>query len=532
MSFKFYRLTLFLLLLTIGFQAQAQRYLTPQFTTTSVTTDVVYGNNITVLTGQPTAQDLLMDVYTPDGDTDVNRPVVVYFHTGSFLPPLFNGGITGARSDSTVVEVCNRLTKLGYVAIAATYRAGWVPTAVGPAGQDTRTGTLLQAAYRGIQDARACIRFLRRSVAEDSNPYGIDPEKIVLWGQGTGGYISIGTAYLDRFEEVLLPKFLNSTTLQPYVDTTLLGNVNGTTQKPLCTPNHVGYSSDFALAVNMGGALGDTTWIDGSGNEPPTIGYHVVKDPFAPFDFGAVIVPTTGDFVVNVSGTRGVVGRANRTGVNDAIVNSNSLSNQLNAINDVYKTIPFVTSAASTTLSTDNMYPFLTDTPQSGPWDWWDLETLRLIVAGTNQQLGTDFNADTLHRNGLLTNPNMSPMQGKAYVDTIMAYYLPRACEILQLEDCCTALGFSCTTGTNEVLAEEFGLVISPNPATDMLYFRAEKAAIEDIQIFDVTGRVVRTYNNVNEYQFEMPRNGLAPGIYITQLRFGNQMVSNKVVFE
>ena len=67
----------------------AQRYLTEQFNTVTVQSDVEYGNNVSVislLAGQPPAsQPLLMDIYTPDGDNETNRPVVIMLHTGSFL---------------------------------------------------------------------------------------------------------------------------------------------------------------------------------------------------------------------------------------------------------------------------------------------------------------------------------------------------------------------------------------------------------------------------------------------------------------
>ncbi|MBK6950355.1 MAG: hypothetical protein IPH16_21795 [Haliscomenobacter sp.] len=116
-----------------------------------------------------------------------NRPAILYFHTGSFLPPLYNGGITGDRNDSATVEICKRLARMGYVVFNATYRLGWNPAATGADGQNIRTSTLLQAAYRGIQDGRSLARFLRKSVAENSNPYGIDPSRIAAWGQGTGG---------------------------------------------------------------------------------------------------------------------------------------------------------------------------------------------------------------------------------------------------------------------------------------------------------------------------------------------------------
>ena len=37
-----------------------------------------------------------------------------------------------------------------------------------------------------------------RMTEDNGNPYGIDPNKIVLGGQGTGAYISLGYATLDN----------------------------------------------------------------------------------------------------------------------------------------------------------------------------------------------------------------------------------------------------------------------------------------------------------------------------------------------
>ena len=164
------QLNFLLLVFPLLFAAQLQgqvRYLDEIFTDVSVDLNVVYGNNISILTGAPAAIDLTMDVYRPVGDNATNRPVVIYVHTGSFLPQYFNGQITGGKQDSCAVEICKRLARMGYVAVSATYRQGWLPLAD---DQNTRTSTLLQAAYRGIIDTRTCIRFLRKSNAENGNP--------------------------------------------------------------------------------------------------------------------------------------------------------------------------------------------------------------------------------------------------------------------------------------------------------------------------------------------------------------------------
>ena len=519
--------TLLLLFFSIAATALIgqDRYLKPVFSGVNVQPDITYGRNISVLTTPIGPIDLKVNVFSPAGDNAKNRPAVLVFHTGSFLPPLFSGGITGSRNDSAVVETCNRLARLGYVVFNATYRQGWNPTATGADGQDIRTGTLLNAAYRGIQDARTLIRFIRKTVAEDGNPYGVDPGKIALWGHGTGGYISMGAAFLDRFkEEIVLEKFIGKD-LKPYVDTALNGNLYGTTTTPLCLANWPTYSSDFKAAVNMGGALGDISWLEGKANEPVVIGFHVLSDPFAPFADGPVIVPTTGDFVVNVAGTYSVVKRANDLKVNAPIAAANTdLTNPVNARNKALSNVDIDYRGQKIKLSTDNMYPFLLSGFQSGPWEWWNKATLDLVVLGTNAAIGRNaFNSDTLHFNGLRTNPDMSKAKGMAYIDTIFSITVPRLYLALNL-----------ATSTHEVLpATEVGLQITPNPVSDIAVFRSSpEHPMRDIAIYNIEGKLMKGAIQLKDSYYEMSKEGLPPGIYIAQVRFEKGIVASKIVVQ
>lgn len=521
--------TLLCLLASATFVSAQERYLDEVFTDVTVDRDVVYGNNISVLTGQPAPADLLLDLYRPAGDTITDRPVVIYLHTGSFLPPLFNGGISGARSDSVVVEICTQLAKRGYVAAAATYRQGWNPLAT---DQNGRTGTLLNAVYRGIQDTRTAIRYFRRSAAEGiagsaPNPYGINPENIALFGQGTGGYLTFASAYVDRIDEVAaLDKFINTETLQVYVDTSLSGDPYGLNARPLNIPNHVGYSSDFKLAANAGGALGDSTWIEGRDDEPATIGFHLPADPFAPYYRGAVIVPTTGEFVVDVTGTRLAIEKANEMGNNAVFQEANNdLTNPLVQRVEAYKQIEFALGVDTFQLATDNIYPFVTDGVASGPYEWWNKAQLDLIVAGTNAAAGTDFDSDALHQQGLLFNPDMSKEKALAYIDTMMNYFTPRAYLALNLM----------ATSTNEVLsAEEVQLEIGPNPMSDYMFVRsAQDKPMLDIAVYDMSGKLVQGLMGINDNQYVIRRSAnMDSGIYVVQVRFKEGFVSRKIVLE
>jgi len=196
-------IAVFALAATSGAYAQ-QRYWDEIFTSVDVDTSVQYGANISVLTGAPAMQNLLMDVYTPTGDNVTSRPLVIYLHTGSFLPYPLNGTCTGSRKDSAVVEMCTRFAKKGYVVAAISYRLGWNPVS---SDQDVRTSTLINAVYRGLQDAHNAVRFFRNDALNGSNTYGINPDKIIIGGQGSGGYLANAYSTLNDTTEIYLDKF-------------------------------------------------------------------------------------------------------------------------------------------------------------------------------------------------------------------------------------------------------------------------------------------------------------------------------------
>ena len=91
------------------------RYLDDIFTNVTITHDVNYATNISVLPAlqglPPAPESLYCDIYEPANDNITNRPVVILMHTGSFLPKVLNGQATGSRTDSSIVEQCKRWAK-------------------------------------------------------------------------------------------------------------------------------------------------------------------------------------------------------------------------------------------------------------------------------------------------------------------------------------------------------------------------------------------------------------------------------------
>ena len=519
-----------IIFLSIGISADAQnRYLDDVFTEVTVTSDVVYANNISILpmlqSLPPAATDLVCDIYEPSGDSVVNRPVIIVAHTGSFLPAVVNGQPTGTKTDSSIVEQCTRWAKKGYVAVAFSNRLGWNPTST---DQATRTSSLIQAAYRGIQDARALVRYMRMTEAT-GNTYGIDPNKIVMGGHGTGAYISLGVATLDTATQMYIPKFMNLATTppSPYVYAPFFGNVNGTDtaflpdfasptgQTELWNiPNNPSYSSKVSMAFNLGGALADISWLEVA--DVPIVSFHCDNDPYAPIDTGDVIVPTTGDFVVEVMGSRTVQHYSNQYMNNDVFVQA--------GFTDVYTTAANVNNSGH-----EGLNIFLTPVPstapnaygefyeeEGSPWDWWDNVTYDAMFQAVNGA-PAGYGA----ANSLLGNPDMSATKGRAYIDTVQGYLNPRIYVALGLN--------SGNTGTTDVI--ESSTEIYPNPAKNALNIVSYAAGINSISIFNLNGQEVLDIT-VNANQIRINTSSLANGVYIVDIKSNNTSVKRKLVIE
>jgi Secretion system C-terminal sorting domain/Carboxylesterase family len=477
--------------------ASAQRYLSEVFSDVTVQSDIIYGVNATVLAypqlGQAIPQPLMMDIYSPSGDTETSRPLVLYFHTGNFLPTPQNGSPSGTKTDLNVVEMCSRLARMGYVVASCDYRLGWNPVAT---TQDERVYTLINAAYRGVQDCRTAIRYFRKTEAENANPYGIDPTRICVWGQGTGGYISFAAATINEYADIAIPKFTQLLEIPagsgnflpvPMVLEQVNGDIYGTSVginpndgDTLCYPNHVGYSSDFNVMVNMGGACGDSSWV--TSEDLPMISFHSPTDPFAPYNIGTVIVPGFNLPVVEVSGSYHVQKMAAALGLNTSFAAADAVGDaytvQANTFNNGY----------------NGLYPLnrpAGSEADSAPWEWWTAD---------NPNNST----------GLLTNPDMSETKGMAYLDSIQAYAAPRIM-------CALGLAGSPCDPSN-VSEMETTMKVYPNPSQGLFTIALNGAeTIRLVEVFDIMGKRVLTHNP-NASQTVIDLTAFANGIYTLKM--------------
>ena len=263
-----------------GIGCDGARYRYRIFEEFTVNYNVIYGNNINA-TGSNVS--LEMDIYQPEGDVVTNRPVVVVAHGGFFLG--------GANDGSDVVPLCQDLARMGYVAVSISYR-------LGISNFFALESSLQEAVVRGVQDAKAAVRYLRKTHAEDGNTWGIDPERIVLGGSSAGAFIALHTAYVDDLSEIPSSVDFNANGLS--------GGIEGNSGSP-------GYSSDILSIFSISGAIGDVDWMS-SGNKP-LVSVHGTSDGTVPF--GTDYVQLYGIPVTIVDGSETVHNQADLLGLDN-----------------------------------------------------------------------------------------------------------------------------------------------------------------------------------------------------------------------
>lgn len=472
--------------------------------TVTRTSNIRYQYAVSVLTGSAKLDSFFMDIYEPSGNTDAKRPLIIYCHTGSFLPRYINKLPTGARDDSATVEMCTRFAQKGYVVASISYRQGWNPQSQ---VENIRKGTIINAAYRGVQDLSTAIRFFKRNAAS-ANTWKIDTTKICVGGQGTGGYVTMAYASLDRQSEIKIDKFYDLDSNRYMVDDTLWGKLNGTKLHPLrsaaCFENHLGHTSNAQMAFNIGGAMGDTSWLEAG--EIPLVSIHGIQDPFAPYKTGIVYVPGTNPplTVVEVSGGYDIMKKENK-------LNNNSVYK--GKIHDWY-----TWRANQVNDGIEGLFPIAGAANGSGPWEWWDTARIRVILTFSGKFTQSDI--DAINKNGYASNPFMSKTRALKYIDTMQGYLAPRIAVTLGL--------VSAVSTKNSGM--ENALSLYPNPTKGSLFItnKLSNNKVQKITVSDINGRVIRTYSGeANEIRL-----GNTKGFYLVNVQFEMGTVTKKVLLQ
>ncbi len=514
------------------------RYVDEVFTDFTVDNNIEYGMNFSVLAASqglpyaPTGQDLTgdgnadippleFDLYQPDGDTETERPLVIVLHTGTFAPIIYNGNPTGMRQDIATTLICESYAKRGYVVANLEYRLGWNPGAETPA---ERGASLMKAVYRAIQDTKGAVRYFRRDY-ENGNTYGIDTSRIILSGQGSGGWVALGYATVNKYEEITLPKFLDvdeiTGEVTALIDTSEIGDWDGYGGE-FNNVNHPGYSNDVHMICSMGGGIGDLSWLEAG--ETPMCAVHCPTDPVAIYTTGDVSVAGAGLITTEISGSYDVMTKANMLGNNDVL-------STVNAGSDAYTLGAQAASASAEGMAdfggtvvgapVDNVFPYVTANPfEASPWDLWDpafVEYVATAVLGLPAGTGTGVSNDAL-----VQNPDMSPLKAFAYIDTTLGYFCRRIVRATNL-DGLASIEASETMNTLEVY---------PNPASNVLVFRAQEGNIESIEIHSALGEKVRSELNLSSNMVSFSDLNLKAGLYFCSVEVDGHMFTKKVIIK
>ncbi len=242
----------FALLAQTDCDGERYRY-TSAYDNVSVSEGHVYGSNLDAL-GIDTELDF--DFYEAVGNSDTNRPLLLIAHGGFFL--------SGSNDGLDVVPLCEDFARMGYAVASFSYR-------LGIANLLDLENELVKAVWRGVHDGRAAVRYFRKSVEEDGNPWGIDPDRIYMGGVSAGGFLAVHHAYVD--EDAEIPANIDQSA--PGMG----GGLEGESGNP-------GYSSQVAGVFNISGALKDADWIQ-AGDEN-LVSVHGTADGTVPYGTGEV----------------------------------------------------------------------------------------------------------------------------------------------------------------------------------------------------------------------------------------------------
>ena len=187
-----------------------------------------------IVFGQAPRQDgtqiLEMDIYTPVGDSETQRPVLIL---------AFGGGFTsGFRRDLLITTIANEFAQRGFVTASIDYRL----LEETPTTQDEVEIGIIEA----MHDMKAAVRFMRED-ALGANIYGTRPDAVFVGGVSAGAIMASFSGALDNDDVVTeaVGDFLAA-------NNGLDGNSSTNTE----------ISSDVQAIFSLSGAVTDPNWID------------------------------------------------------------------------------------------------------------------------------------------------------------------------------------------------------------------------------------------------------------------------------
>ncbi len=288
------KLFLLLLLSIIGkslVKAQTP-YTTEQFTIDSFL-NVSYGI-ATDYAGNP--DTLKMDIYRPHGDANCQRPIAVLVHGGAW--------VAGSKEDYDLIYLSKALAKRGWVVATINYRLGTHKAAnysmyalcntslAAPCAYICDSAEIIRANYRGMQDTKGAIRFMKNRSALDSS----DVNNVFVVGQSAGAFIALATTFTDLPSEK--PASCFAIANAPTPDPDLITYACIPSSNDLSRPDLGSIDGDLNLGSydasvkgvgSFYGAMFDLNTIPNSSNNPCVYLFHQGSDVVVNYQYGQVL---------------------------------------------------------------------------------------------------------------------------------------------------------------------------------------------------------------------------------------------------
>lgn len=140
-----------------------------------ILSDIIFQEDAVGYDGQ--THTLTLDIYTPEGDVETNRPAILLVHGGSYT--------SGDKANEGLLKyLAVDFAKMGYVSIVPNYRLG--------------KNIELADINRAVEDVKYALEWVR----SNGQNYGIDTGHIALLGYSAGGGIVQNLCYSNLYEEM------------------------------------------------------------------------------------------------------------------------------------------------------------------------------------------------------------------------------------------------------------------------------------------------------------------------------------------
>jgi hypothetical protein len=257
-----------------------------------------------------------------------------------------------------------------------------------------------------------------------------------------------------------------------------------------------------------------------------------VRDPFAPYGTGIVIVPTTNEPVVEVSGA-GVFQRINDQLGNNCAFDTVTFTDpySLRAASLYNLDVPYMDQPFTINIGRGSgLYPFLRPLAaqrlqnEASPWQFWD----SVALAALGQQ------AINAHLNSKQSNPDMSKAKALAYIDTIFGFSLPRVYRVLNLGNLSEPV-YNCNAASVAQKAKNSPVInLYPNPASAVLNIelKTPHSRISNVRLLDITGKTILAEKPTADVCV-LNTAPLTEGIYFVNVQLSNgEQATHKVIIK